>query len=60
MSFSPSLMIRLTLMSVMTRSTVMFGDGDGVVAGAQMKALGVKDINNFAADDLFEGKRMKQ
>lgn len=25
-----------------------------------MKALGVKDINNFAADDLFEGKRMKQ
>ena len=26
----------------------------------QVKALGVKDINNFAADDLFEAKNMKQ
>jgi hypothetical protein len=26
----------------------------------QVKALGVKDINNFAADDLYEAKNMKQ
>ena len=25
-----------------------------------VKALGVKDINNFAADDLYEAKNMKQ
>ena len=26
----------------------------------QVKALGVKDINKFAADDLYEAKNMKQ
>jgi len=43
------------------RSTMPFAQRENIHAFCEAaKSLGVKDINNFTADDLFEAKNMKQ